>query len=721
MLPKLLAKENVTIRHGNFSTAWFDIKNRVLGLPIWKDMNKNEYDLFTGHEVGHALYTPYEGWHDNPEVMKGCPKSYINVIEDARIERLIQNNYPGLVNSFTKGYQNLVKRDFFGDITDIDYSEIKLIDKINLKTKLRALINVPFSTEEKVFLDRSLTTETFEEVIQLVKDVLAFTKENTPELIQKPEPQTQPDESDSDSQSQTQSDPTPNGHDDYEDDEEDTPKEKEELAEKIEAVINDTDLTEDDKNVKLEELVAEATRTPEHGDEDMSLTDEMFRAMEETLIDQNEDGHQPIVISEVNKKIIDLSVIPYKQLAAGRKYKKEVNESYYGEVCAQFDSTYKSYMKTTKKNVQFAIREFEMKKAAHQTQRATESTTGSINPNKLWSYKLNDDIFLRSTQLPNAKSHGMLMLIDYSGSMSSSMRFVMDQVLHTIMFCKGVNIPFEVYGFTSQNDKTCSYSGTDEVKSLYHEGHLDMDNLSMPLLVSSSMSKSDFEEATKYLYYRVCSSYYDSFPMAKEEQWGSTPLNQALIISHTLIKKFKAKHNIEKMNFITFTDGDANPMYGMGSKYTRGLNNELRIQVDGKMISTDKGARNITESLLKNIKTRYDTSNIAFFMADSSGDWKYRLNDIQYRQTRKDYRNYDEFHKNCRKEYNRNKCVGFSNIYGYDEYYMVKGGRALSAQDEDFEVDTDASKGQIGTAFKKFARAKKTNKVLMTKFGAAVA
>jgi hypothetical protein len=46
-------------------------------------MGKDVYDLFVGHEVGHALETPYEGWHDSPEKLQGCPRSYINVIEDA--------------------------------------------------------------------------------------------------------------------------------------------------------------------------------------------------------------------------------------------------------------------------------------------------------------------------------------------------------------------------------------------------------------------------------------------------------------------------------------------------------------------------------------------------------------------------------------------------------------------------------------------------------------
>ena len=53
-LAKLLAKEGITVQHGNYETAYFDVENRVLGLPVWKDMD-NLYDLLVGHEVGHAL------------------------------------------------------------------------------------------------------------------------------------------------------------------------------------------------------------------------------------------------------------------------------------------------------------------------------------------------------------------------------------------------------------------------------------------------------------------------------------------------------------------------------------------------------------------------------------------------------------------------------------------------------------------------------------------
>ena len=107
ILAKLLATENISVQHGNYETAWFDIKDRVLGLPQWVDNGKDVSDLLIGHEVGHALETPFEGWHDSPEKLEGCPRTYINVVEDARIERKIKSRYIGLVGPFARGYKQL--------------------------------------------------------------------------------------------------------------------------------------------------------------------------------------------------------------------------------------------------------------------------------------------------------------------------------------------------------------------------------------------------------------------------------------------------------------------------------------------------------------------------------------------------------------------------------------------------------------------------------------
>ena len=704
ILPKLLAKENITVQHGNYKTAWFDIKDRVLGLPLWKDMGKDVYDLLIGHEVGHALETPFEGWHDSPEKLKGCPRSYINVIEDARIERKVKNRYPGLVASFNRGYKKLFDQEFFGDLSTVDWDQVKLIDKINLKAKIGNLLDVPFTSEEQVFMDRAMTTNTFEEVTQLVKDILAWTKENQEDLMQQPEPIDQ--DMESTDPNQESEDPTSNmGHDDYESDE----KEEEEQET---GQSGNTPSDEEDDESEADNPVA--ANNPEH-QEDISLTDEVFRKMEHTLLDE-EDGYQPLVIQDMPKSTIEESVVDFKDLMESRQ--GVINgTSYYKEHTDEWDKEFASYLAGVKKSVNYAVKEFEQKKAAYRYTRASVAKTGNLDVGKLWSYKTNDDIFLRSTKLADAKNHGMMLLIDFSGSMSGSMKYVMDQVIHTVMFCKGVNIPFEVYGFTTFN--TWRYDTEDSRFANLPKGHIDMDNLSMPLLTSSSLKKKDFMESIKWLYYRTRSmGYYDHAPLAPCEDYGSTPLNQALMVSHSLVKKFKAKNNVEKMNFITFTDGEANRLniYGRPETKTSGVT----FILNGKRAtSKSTSSVEVTKTLLGSLKKLYATNNIGFFMADSNSDWKWRVQNTFWDKNGSAY--FDDYKAEITKEYRKNKCVEVKEVFGYDTYYLVKGGSQLSAQVEDFAVDEDASDAQIRNAFKKHSKNKKTNKVIMTKFGAAVA
>ena len=98
-LAKLLATENLTVEHRKVSTAYFDVEKRILCLPIWKTASATVYDLLVGHEVGHALYTPSDD-------LKGISKPFVNVLEDARIERMMKQTYPGLKRSFFEGYKD---------------------------------------------------------------------------------------------------------------------------------------------------------------------------------------------------------------------------------------------------------------------------------------------------------------------------------------------------------------------------------------------------------------------------------------------------------------------------------------------------------------------------------------------------------------------------------------------------------------------------------------
>ena len=700
-LPKLLAKENITIRHGNYKTAWFDIKNRVLGLPTWEDMDKDVYDLFTGHEVGHALFTPWEGWHDSPEKLEGCPRSYINVVEDARIEKEIRNVYPGLKGPFQRGYKKLLDLAFFGPVEDIDWVQTKLIDKINLKAKLGNLLEVPFSKEEYVFFDRSLKTETFEEVVQLVLDIVAFTKENTPELLDNPPEEDNFGEMENDDIQSSDSD---EGESESELESKDPGDSK-----------GESDSEDDPKSISL-------GIEPRHVQNETSITDQIFRSMEKSLIKVDAHGFQAVSINQLKKSQISNIVISYDELR--RKRKESLIRS--GSHMPDFiKSDYPKYIKGVKKNIQFAVREFEMKKAAYQYSRATVGKKGVIDVNRLHSYKTNEDIFSQVTNLADSKSHGMILLLDYSGSMYNSLPQVLDQVMNLIVFCKQINIPFDVYSFSTYNESI-------DYKEL-QDGDLDLNDLSMPHLCSSSFNKKDYEDSMMHLFarsvYNDCSYEF----CAREERLGSTPLDQALIVSHDLIRDFKAKHKVQKMNFITFTDGDSNPIRSVRDTSlqvervpTQHYGSLFSVMIQNKMIRDITKAQS-TERLLTSIRERYNTNTIGFFMADSVKAWNRKALDCMKSESKItpespfEYHKLEEYKTKLLKEYKANKCVSKSNILGYNQYYLVKSGRSLETVADEFETKENASKSQILTSFKKFSKSKKNNKVLMTNFAKAVA
>ena len=181
-LARLLATENLVVEHRKIPTAQFNVDTRVLTLPLWDRATNIVYDLLVGHEVGHALFTPNEDWRD----AVGCPKDYINVVEDARIEKLMKRKYPGLRKSFAGGYKELNEQDFFS-IKDENLDDFSLIDRINLHFKIGASAFIPFSDEEEIFVTRTENVETFDEVLQLANDIYKFSKKELNQVEQAPE------------------------------------------------------------------------------------------------------------------------------------------------------------------------------------------------------------------------------------------------------------------------------------------------------------------------------------------------------------------------------------------------------------------------------------------------------------------------------------------------------------------------------------------------------
>ena len=127
-LAKLIATENITVQANNVKTASFDVENRILTLPIFKNTTKDVTDMLIAHECAHALFTPNKSWKSiagDDEL-----RAYVNVLEDCRIDAKIQKKYPGVVRNYLNGFDILQSKNFFGLKDKNLDTGLMLIDKI---------------------------------------------------------------------------------------------------------------------------------------------------------------------------------------------------------------------------------------------------------------------------------------------------------------------------------------------------------------------------------------------------------------------------------------------------------------------------------------------------------------------------------------------------------------------------------------------------------------
>ena len=690
ILAKLLANENISVHHGNYPTAFFDVEKRILGLPMFKDFgSKDTVDLFLGHEVGHALFTPYEGWHDSPAQAE-VPRSFLNVVEDVRIERKIQAKYPGLISSFKRGYSVLFKENFF-KTEGRDLQSYSLIDRINIKAKLRDLVDIQFSDEELPYVKDVFAAETWDEVVDAAKAVYEFMKEN------------QEDEDESDSNQ--------HGNDSSDEEEFDMPLSDngEESEETEESESNKSESKETEETEEDEEDESVESKQP---DDLTSETDDALRENEERLIeDRTEDGSLIAHVREVKWNECKQTIYSYDTVKEQREEAYKRMPSWITSDTTN-QSEYDSFVKETDKITNLLAKEFEMRKAAYRYSRSKTAKSGSLNVNKLHSYKFDDDIFKKVTQLADSKSHGMVMVVDYSGSMMGVLNDTIKQVLNLATFCKKVNIPFEVYGFTSNGHSAAEYNQNNRRPET---NEIDLSNVRIIHLLDSSMKKSVYSEAYKQLFMSTrVSSHYRS-PL---ENLGTTPLNECLLVMNNVVNRFKNKHSIQKVNFVLLTDGFGGRI-SVNIPHISGTRQHIAsytVEMNGKTIKTESNySPEITVKLLDGFRQN-GVSTIGFFLAEHGRDIYAigsLLTDGLYAK--------DKLVDKLKTALRRDKFSTQDNAIGYDRLFILKAGRkTLNTDVEELDIDENASKAKIISTFKKYSSSKKGNRILATKFAEIV-
>ena len=727
-LAKLLATEDLIVESKKVETACFNVHTRVLTLPMWDKASNNVYDALVGHEVGHALFTPDSNWFEEIDI----PMGIVNVVEDARIEKMMKRKYAGLSKTFYSGYHELSDSDFF-KIQGKNLNTFNFADRVNLYYKIGNYNDIPLKNDrEKELLSMVGATETFEDVLDVSKLLHEYCKQEIEdmkkELEQKMEEEEQAqmfggsgsglggssdENSDEEINNDTQYQVVDAEEEDDESDFEDQPSSNISISQipaaELDAAIQKIEGGEGGIEISS---ATELDRSIQNLNRSDSVQNEYFELPQVNtghIIIDNAHIHKCIEL-EWNEQITNKKTHQYLE--------SEYDPSKYVlESLNDARKDFKDFKKSAQKEVNYLVKEFEMKKSASAYARAATSRTGVLDTTKLHTYKYNEDLFKKVTVLPDGKNHGLVFILDWSGSMNSVMLDTVKQLYNLIWFCRKIQVPFEVYAFTNcypnPNTKT-SYEVKEGVAQI--DGSFSLMNL-LTHKVNTKTLESQMENI--YLIAKALAWQYTNYyniPLGMG--LSGTPLNETLVCLHEILPQFKKDNQVEKVQCVILTDGEAHPLrfhhefshrWGeecekyMGTSYI-GENCILRDRKTGNTYAFDDNSFTMTDVLLQNLRDKFTDVNFIGFRILPPREASYFA---------KRYVEYGDELEKIMKVWRKEKSFAIKKS-GYHVYF----GLSASALDSDdtFEVKEDATKTDIKKAFFKSLKGKKMNKKILSEF-----
>ena len=713
-LAKLLATEDLVVEHKQVATACFNVHTRVLTLPLWEKATDTVYDLLVGHEVGHALYTPDEDWLKEHKI----PPQFVNVVEDARVEKLMKRRYAGLAKTFYGGYKELNEEDFF-QIEDEDISSFNLADRANLYFKVGNFVTLDFNQEEQEIINLISASESFADTLIAAEELYKYCKK---------EKEQQQKVADFDSHEQ-QGDSQSPANEIVESN--DSPSEEEGESNNSQEQPNETDSY--GGTAEGDSIPSDSHEEPEVRTAD-SLEDKIRDLV-------NQDGYENVYVEvpQVNLETVigkNAEVHEYIDSAFNQQqqsYEENLKNNYkhlpIDNLFENADTEFKKFKLSAQKEVNYLVKEFECRKAADQYARASTARTGVLDTARLHSYKFSEDLFKKVTVVPDGKNHGLVFILDWSGSMQNVLVDTCKQLFNLIWFCKKVSIPFEVYAFTNEwrrgdydydkgrfvsADRTSHYEKKENLLSVE-------ESFSLMNLLTSKVSGKELERQILNIWRLVvcfADTYRTPYTYPTRLCLSGTPLNEALVCLHQILPNFQKENKLQKVQCIVLTDGEANHLpYHVEVKRNwesepylgvRGVNPNKTFLRDRKLGTTYKmeyGYHQFTDVLLRNLKDKFSSVNfIGIRVLDGRNANRFislyhKIGDKQYEKIQNDWKKLRSF--------------TITNS-GYDAYFGLSSS-ALS-QDAEFEVAEDATKSQIKSAFVKSLKTKKLNKKILGEF-----
>ena len=722
-LARLLATEDLIVEHRSVDTASFNVQTRVLTLPTWEKAGEEVYDTLVCHEVGHALYTPDIEWWINNEVSA----SIVNIVEDARIEKLMKRRYAGLSKTFFRGYSSLSEDDFF-QLKNKDLTKFNLADRINLYYKVGNFVDIPFFSNEETFLmNRTGLTETFDDVLEVAKLIFEYCKAEAEKQRQEAEQMKADTETEGSLDNNTMSGQSNSGEPSMEEDGnggEDGEEQEMEVTQSSGSGGSNT------------------TANIQGGEESGEIeaqTDEMFTDSLKELSNSTSEQTYYVELPEVNLKhfIIDNQKIHDDMIAEWTDEQNNVTKDYIArnpdyktkpteEICfrehpydpfnlfVHSDTEFNKFKKDAQKEVNYLVKEFECKKSAAAYARATTSRTGILDTAVLHTYKFNEDLFKKVSVVPDGKNHGLIFILDWSGSMQNVMMDTIKQLFNLVWFCKKVNIPFEVYAFTNSYPNPNRFDIVQEDLKMHMDGNFALLNL-----LTSKTKAKDMNEQMRNVF-RLAFAFdhrgaYYRVPLGMS--LSGTPLNEALICLHQILPQFRKENGLQKVQCVVLTDGEAQSMRFnreverdwdegayMGSAY---LNDSCYIR--NRKTGYVYGLKNMgyygdaTDVFLEDLRQSFPDTNFIGIRLMPNG-WASSF--IQK------YTESHEYEKSLN-HWRKHKSISLKTS-GYHVYFGLSS--TSLGNDTEFEVQEDATKAQIKRAFNKSLKNKKMNKKILGEF-----
>ena len=735
ILSRLLAGENIDVQHQNVHTASFDVQNRVLTLPMWDNMTNELYDMLVGHEVAHALFTPAgsEPLMDAVATINSrdfaAAKDCLNIVEDARIERLMKDKFPGLVRDFRIGYDRMHEDGIFGDLPASSIG-MPLMDRVNLHFKLENRYAVSFNAEEQDLVNRIALATEWSEVVDLARELYDMSKLEQDEKNQEQEEsesgQTpekgQSGNGGSSSPSNESTDEDSEGEDgkgsggDAGDDEDvnGTPEGSEsgDGEDTGGSMEDDTDTGESADSDAVDGTAASGQEASDSGSSLQRSTTQ--QGMEDALVDKDraEDEHPALYGSLPVRMDVDKVIVPVSEIT------KELSENLTIDQKIAIKAYADTFLRDQKLLINVMAKQFDMKKAADVARRAQISKTGVLDTVKMVNYKFSEDIFRRNTILPKGKNHGMVVQIDWSGSMDAQMGDTIQQAINLVMFCKRIGIPFAVYGFTTGWDRRNRYDADGEIGSITKGSKnfkVNGDGFRLLEMSSSDLSPTDYAQSlvnmvTLMDYFNINGGRRskarvftpnDYYCIGRRLGLGGTPLDEAIAATAPLIMRMRDA-GVQHPTAVFLTDGCSGS--GPISYYGAALNGseggyyrDAILKIGNKVVE----GKNDTDRLLNWLRQSTGCRTIGYFLTDNGYYATQYIND------------HDKATK-VLEDFDKNKYVALTDYPGYDHYFVFDpkiNGRALNAFDN---LPENASAARAKTAFIKQAAAKKAERSMLT-------